>query len=164
MTLNPALMSSARGDWQTPEIVLEALRQAFGDITLDPCTTYANPCRAKRILTPAEDGLKSPWLQCGLIYVNPPYGRGIGPWIQKCHQYRKAGRVDPIVALVPARTDTAWWQDNPADAVCFWRGRLTFRGAPHPAPFPSALLFWGADESRFITVFNACGEVWRDRL
>ncbi len=56
-----------------------------------------------------------------------------------------------VVGLVPARTDTAWWQDNIegiADVV-FIRGRLKYGDGKQAAPFPSAIiLWWGREEIR----------------
>lgn len=88
-----------------------------------------------------SDGLATPWDGVGndLIYCNPPYGRGIGAWVDKCREAAAAGET--VIALLPARTDTRWFPWD-ADALCFWKGRLTFKGAPAPAPFPSVVAFW----------------------
>lgn len=65
---------------------------------------------------------------------------------------RPSGERAPIVLLVPARTDTAWWIKAccAADSVAFISGRLRFLRpgpaglvAPAGAPFPSALLVLG---------------------
>ena len=156
-------MSSAKDDWQTPEVVLDAVRR-FRLIYLDPCTTLENPTRAERFFTPEADGLTLSWAllppQPGCIYVNPPYGRGIAPWIVRCGQ--PWGR--PVVALVPARTDTLWWQQARPHAVCFWHGRLRFKGAPSSAPFPSAVLLWAPSNQDlwdFENVFWQHGQCWR---
>lgn len=159
------LMSSAKDDWQTPDNILELVRRV-APIGLDPCTTAENPCQAHKFYTPAEDGLKFTWDVPAdyLVYVNPPYGRGIGKWIQHCAHSGGPGRRNQIIALVPARTDTKWWHSAKYDAVCFWRGRLTFRGAPSVAPFPSALLYWGRnlERERFIHTFSLYGQVFRN--
>lgn len=47
-----------------------------------------------------------------------------------------------------------------ADAVCFWRGRLSFVGSPGPAPFASALVYWGENPHRFIDAFHGAGAIW----
>lgn len=134
-----------RTDWQTPEHVLERVRRV-APIGLDPCTTHANPTGARAwwyLDGPFPlDGLASGWSteKSGhLVYCNPPYGRGIGAWMDKCHEAAVAGVT--VIALVPARTDTRWFPWT-ADAICFWRGRLTFRDAPAPAMFPSAVVLW----------------------
>lgn len=153
------LMSSADGTWQTPDNVLELVRRV-GNIGLDPCTVESNPTGAWHFCTPEHDGLARPWKAPGnsLIYVNPPYGRGIGAWIAKCHAAAAEG--NRVIALLPARTDTKWFPWN-ADAACFWKGRLTFRGADAPAPFPSVVVWWhrGASRQLFKRVFDDAGKV-----
>ena len=51
-----------------------------------------------------------------------------------------------VVCLVPARTDTKWFQDYCLKGeVRFIRGRLTFEGAKNPAPFPSAIVIFSKE-------------------
>lgn len=169
--LNPALHSSVKMDWCTPDNVLELVRKV-GPIALDPCTTADNPVGAAVFITPdmGRGGLEADWLLLsgqdpslpgsgGLIYCNPPYGREIGSWVRKCSA--EAARGAEVVLLVPARTDTAWMQeavhvpDGPT--VLWWRGRLKFKGAKDSAPFPSALLYWGNRYQRFMRVFEDKG-------
>lgn len=154
------LMSSVRMDWQTPRKVLDLVR-LVGRIGLDPCTTDDNPVGADDWIAPPSDGLLQEWPSddgagAFLTYVNPPYGRSLGAWMAKCNEESANGAE--IIALVPARTDTRWWEHvTQADAICFWRGRLTFEGAPNAAPFPSALVYWGERRKRFVQVFGAKG-------
>jgi phage N-6-adenine-methyltransferase len=155
--MNAALLSSAKMDWQTPDEVLDLVRQV-GTIALDPCTTAENPTGAQYALTPVEDGLSHPWWvydTVGLVYVNPPYGRSLPAWAEKCAVEGPVCRGG-LVMLVPARPDTRWWRRcvDTAQAVAFWRGRLRFKGAPASAPFPSALIYWGGDVSRFLGAFG----------
>lgn len=168
--MNRALLSSAKHDWETPESVLEMVR-VIGPIALDPCTTPENPARATWFYTVEEDGLAHPWSAGALrarwiggmsvasvdwlVYVNPPYGRELPKWIDKC--VAEASRGVEILALVPARVDTRWYARcvETASAIRFWRGRLTFRAAPHPAPFPSALIYWGRRPSALRAAFGA---------
>src|SRR5262245_13522731 len=72
--------------------------------------------------------------------MNPPYGRVIGLWVKKAHESSLAGAT--VVCLVPARTDTRWWQDYATKAaeIRFIPGRLKFGQATSSAPFPSAML------------------------
>ena len=153
------LMSSAKDTWQTPECVLERVRRV-APIGLDPCTVPENPTDALFIYTPDDNGLTQPWYTYGdehaLIYVNPPYGRGIGAWVSKCCEASEWGET--VIALLPARTDTLWFPWG-ADAICFWHGRLTFKGAPAPAPFPSAVVFWGSNVGAFREAFKGAGKV-----
>ena len=42
-----------------------------------------------------------------------------------------------------------------------WRGRLTFVGNEESAPFPSMVVYFGVNHSRFERVFGAHGSLWR---
>lgn len=69
-----------------------------------------------------------------------------------------------VIGLIPAAVDTEVWQRSVfgvADAVCFWRGRMTFLGATAPAPMACALVYWGAKPWRFHQHFEAHGRVVR---
>lgn len=141
MTLNAGLFTSARGDWATPQEVFDALDAEF-HFDLDPC---AEPETAKceRFYSGIE-GLLSPW--DGRVFVNPPYGRKIGAWVQKCPEAVLNG-AGVVVALLPSRTDTRWWHDYVlnADEIRFVRGRIYFErpdGFKARAPFPSAIVVW----------------------
>jgi len=156
--LNRALMSSDTREWNTPPAILEPVGR-LDAIGLDPCGNATSIVAARREyrLDRGEDGLCLPWSGFGLVYCNPPYGRGIGAWLARAAgQWLDCG-VESIV-LVPARTDARWWQDNIRLAlVCFWRGRLKFLGAPSSAPFPSAVLYHGHRPQRFREVFAPLG-------
>lgn len=79
--------------------------------------------------------------------MNPPYGRGIGAWVKKA--YETAQKGTPVVCLLPARTDTQWWQDYcQRGLVHFVRGRLKFGGHQNSAPFPSAIVIFANLDSK----------------
>jgi hypothetical protein len=105
-----------------------------------------------------RDGLAHEWH--GRVWMNPPYGDEIGVWMHRLkHQYEMENTIEAI-ALVPARTDTAWWHETTAGrAVCFIRGRLKFGNAENSAPFPSALVYFGEDTAQFIAVFEQIGQM-----
>ena len=130
------MFSSASNEWATPQDFFDRLNALFC-FTLDPCSTHNNAtCRYH--FTVQEDGLTQDW---GIhrVFMNPPYGREINSWVRKAYKSAELGAL--VVGLLPARTDTAWWQDyvQPYADVRFLRGRLKFGNAPNPAPFPSAL-------------------------
>lgn len=147
--------STAHHGWTTPPDVLEKLYGVVGGaFSLDPCSPTANrrtaPVRAKVRFTAEQDGLALPWH--GTVFVNPPYGRVLCDWIARCRAEVESRRATLVVALIPARPDTGWWHDDIAHVADVWmlRGRLRFGGAGgESAPFPSALIIWGAtDEHR----------------
>jgi site-specific DNA-methyltransferase (adenine-specific) len=94
-------------------------------------------------------------------WLNPPYGDELPLWLEACVAQARNGCT--VVALVPARIDTAWW-------VCFAneaherreiRGRLKFKGAPTCAPFPSAVLVFRPPPPRSLAAGSAR---WARRL
>lgn len=85
------------------------------------------------------------WVERGTDQTHVlPYGRQIRRWTEKAWTEAPAAL---IVALVPSRTDSAWWHDYvmPASEIRFLRGRLKFSGAEHNAPFPSTVVVWSPD-------------------
>lgn len=72
--------------------------------------------------------------------MNPPYGRGItGRWMAKVAAEVALGAT--VVALVPARTDTAWFHEHAiAHETRFVKGRLRFGSGTNSALFPSAVV------------------------
>lgn len=136
--MNAGMFSSATDLWATPQSFFDKLNAEFG-FTLDVCATDEN-AKCARYFTKETDGLAQVWE--GVVWMNPPYGRGIGDWIRKAsHSAKIEGAT--VVCLIPARTDTAWWHDYcQAAEVRFVRGRLKFGGHDNAAPFPSAVVIF----------------------
>jgi phage N-6-adenine-methyltransferase len=129
---------SQKVEWETPQDFFATWDATF-HFTLD---VAAQPDNAKcpRYFTPEDDGLMQPWE--GVCWMNPPYGKTIGQWVAKAYESAQQGAT--VVCLLPARTDTKWWQRycvSPAK-VEFVSGRLTFGGASNPAPFPNAVVIF----------------------
>lgn len=103
--INNAMFSSNRDDWETP---LELFNQldAIYHFDLDVCALPHN-AKCDKYYTPDDDGLSKPWE--GTCWMNPPYGRQIGRWMEKAYKSSLVGAT--VVCLVPSRTDTAWWHD-----------------------------------------------------
>lgn len=139
MSINSGLMSSATDEWATPQGIFDELNREFR-FTLDPCATAEN-AKCERFYTRERDGLQeAPWTG-ERVFMNPPYGRDIGYWVEKA--YDTACEPDSlVVCLLPARTDTAWWHTYCmwADEIRFVRGRIRFGRGDAPAPFPSAVV------------------------
>lgn len=158
-----ALYTSKRDDWATPAPVVVAIRRAFGAIALDPCAARHSTVQARaRYFT---RGLERPWPAAGFVFVNPPYGKTMRAWADRCVAYARAG--GEILLLVPARVDTVWWDrltQDPAAAVAFVRGRLRFElpGASESAPFPSAFVYFGHRPERFAQLASQVrATVWK---
>ena len=122
-------------EWATPQDLFDELDAEF-HFGLDVCATSDN-AKCGRYFTRHDNGLQQEWL--GVCWCNPPYGRTIGQWVQKAAAAAASGST--VVCLLPARTDTAWWQDIVArHEVRFLRGRVKFGGSENSAPFPSAVV------------------------
>src|SRR5690606_27927783 len=123
------LLSSASEHWLTPPAFLDLVRRVFGGvIDLDPATNrWSQVAASKNCINGEIDGLSIPWR--GNVYCNPPYGDAIVAFTNRMRQLAGELRTCSLIALLPARIDTAWCQDDviaSADAWCDWRGRITF--------------------------------------
>jgi phage N-6-adenine-methyltransferase len=134
--------SSKTDLWATPQSLFDTLQAEFG-FTLDVCANAEN-AKCLRYFTEEQDGLAQDWT--GVCWMNPPYGREIGKWVKKAYQSAEQGAT--IVCLLPARTDTAWWQTyvSRATEIRLYKGRLKFGSATNSAPFPSALVVFRSGE------------------
>lgn len=76
--------------------------------------------------------------------MNPPYGREIGPWVEKA---RREGERDAlVVGFLPARTNAAWFHEHVyrvATETRFLKGRLEFEEAAASALLSSMVVVWG---------------------
>ena len=125
--ITSGLFTSYRSDWRTPVYLLQTLKEEFGDL-FDVSDRHDGTFDALSM------GWPQPW------YCKPPYGREIGKWTSRMK--------GDGVALLPARTDTAWFLFDilpEATQIRFVKGRLHFddRG---PAPFPSMIVVFGFKE------------------
>lgn len=129
--------SSKTDLWATPQDFFDKLNAEFGFET-DVCALPEN-AKCPVFYTPEIDGLKQTW--GGVCWMNPPYGREIGKWMQKAYESSLSGAT--VVCLVPARTDTKWFHDFAMmGEIRFIKGRLKFGGSKNSAPFPSAIVIF----------------------
>jgi phage N-6-adenine-methyltransferase len=159
MSINPALYSSKTDAHNTPAWLVDKLHNFFDGIDLDPATDASNPTRAARFFTVKDDGLMQSW-KARNLYLNCPYGRRIGAWAEKLVMQYALRNFGAAIALLPARTDTQWWQTLSKYTVCFVRGRLKFSDCAQSAPFPSALVYLGDDWLRFRDHFGDIGLIY----
>ncbi len=151
------MISAMNEEWTTPADLFAELKSIFR-FTLDACATPAN-AKCKRFFTRKENALRQEWR--GTVWMNPPYGREIGLFVQKAYDESCKGAT--VVCLLPSSTDTYWWHRwVKRGQVIYLRGRLRFRGARENAPFPAALvIFWGGRLGDAIRPFD-CGDVAED--
>jgi DNA N-6-adenine-methyltransferase Dam len=155
-------------EWYTPEWLWRLARKVMGGLDLDPCSNSLRRPNvpARRHYTKRENGLEQPW--SGRVFLNPPYGAGIGAWIAKLTEEVEAGAVTQAVAVVPASTEARWfvplWQ---AEGLCFLMGRMRFvdgatRTLPEQGtPVPIVAVYFGHREESFAQHFGAVSPVLR---
>ena len=135
------MFSSATDMWATPQDFFDKLNQEF-DFNLDPCAIESN-AKCSKYFTPEVNGLNQSWGGYR-VFCNPPYGKQIYDWVQKCYnESRKPGPL--VVSLIPARTDTKYFHEfiyHKAKEIRFIRGRLKFGGSKNAAPFPSMVVIF----------------------
>jgi hypothetical protein len=160
MRANTGMFTSATPEWYTPSHIIDRVIALFGEIDLDPCSNAKGEAANVPALnhwTQEDDGLAQPWH--GKVYMNPPYGDEIAPWVARMLNAYENEEIHEGVALLPARTDTAWFQPLLNYPICFVRGRLKFSGSENSAPFPSAIVYLGIDTELFRDWFGTVGNI-----
>jgi len=133
--------SSKSVEWGTPQKWFEYLDLEF-KFTLDPCATAEN-AKCKKFYTVEDDGLSHSWAG-ERVFINPPYGKGLGKWMEKAYLECRDNNA-LVVCLIPARVDVDWWHSYASlGEVRFPKGRLKFEntGQSGSAPFPCAIVIF----------------------
>lgn len=129
--MDKVLFSSRSEEWSTPQNLFDELNAEF-HFTLDPCATKDN-AKCAKYYTIKDDGLSKSW-KGETVFCNPPYGRGIYEWVEKCYTENRNGTT--VVMLIPARTDTRYFHDfiYHQHEIRFIKGRLKFGGGNNQLP------------------------------
>ncbi len=167
-------------EMQTPPTLFEALWGEFGGFDLDPCCQLGDPT-AEKVLSEGGmiyvapgmsvqsphhvsqvrvDGLTGKWY--GKVFMNPPYDRTLGLWVQKAVSEIAWGRVDKVVALLPSNTGTPWWQEYVATSFHTNFGVNRKHSSLEQVRFlPSRLRFhWKGEPMKFTARFSSVVVVW----
>ncbi|MEI7818004.1 MAG: DNA N-6-adenine-methyltransferase [Desulfuromonadales bacterium] len=156
--LHQSRLATGKDEWLTPKEMLDVL----GPFDLDPCSPTVRPWPTARLhFTIEDDGLTSPWpLGCS-VWMNPPYGRATGTWLNKLANHAACENGDGI-ALIFARTETKMFFEYVwplAHAILFIKGRIRFcdtQGKPGAhAPAPSCLVAYGEKSIKRIMRYNS---------
>lgn len=138
--LNKGLFTSNSDLWETPQEFFDKLNKEF-NFTLDPCATVET-AKCKKFYTRGDNGLIQDW-GGNVVFVNPPYGRVLRDWVEKCSNESKKKNII-VVMLIPARPDTRYFHKyiyHKAE-IRFIKGRLKFNDGKGSAPFPSMLVIF----------------------
>ena len=139
---NPYMPISKTDEWATPGELFKKINQRYA-FTLDAAASQSNHLCEKWYGLDHEDnnrrnGLAGDWTH-ETVWINPPYGRGIGAWVEKAAHHGNCGGT--AVMLLPSRTDTKWFHEYCQQGeVEFIKGRLKFGGHSNSAPFPSIIV------------------------
>lgn len=163
------LFASKKQDWATPQYLFDYFNDKYC-FQLDAAATEENS-KCERFISPENDSLSINWAEAypdvHAIWLNPPYGRGVGKWMEHCYTMSLRGH-QLIAALVMARTDTKWWHEYcmKAQTIYLIKGRIRFIGsdgiAGNSAPAPSAVVVWrnppspGVRYTQYTPSFQGC--------
>jgi phage N-6-adenine-methyltransferase len=180
---NDGLFSSKSNEWGTPEWLVKLVEDQFGEMVLDVAASEHNS-KGLVHFNAEDDAIAThhSWNDLhkkkrgkhviGNVWCNPPYGRGIGKWMERCvyESFEPTFYVGnnttskTVFGLVFARTDTRWFHDWVvpwASMVYFIKGRLKFEhadGRTGPAPAPSMLVVWDGSKSKTCRFATICRE------
>lgn len=144
--------SSNRNDWRTPPNFFQSLDQRF-NFSFDLASDEKNKLVQKNF-TVDDDALSHDWHKIkGWLWLNPPYGRGIGSWFQKAAKESALGAKIAVLAF--SSTETEWFQSawNNASEIWFFTKRIKFvnpessESKSLPAPKGSALYIYDGKRS-----------------
>ena len=77
--MNTDLMFSSKTEmWATPQDFFDKMNERY-NFSLDVCAIQEN-AKCANFFSPEIDGLKQEWK--GTCWMNPPYGREIGKWVE----------------------------------------------------------------------------------
>ena len=129
--------------WETPQQLFDELNHEF-DFDIDLCASSSNT-KCQRYYSIKQNSLSKKWK--GVCWLNPPYSRLLGVWIQKAYKASLSGAT--VVCLIPSSTDTSWWHDYVIKGeIRFLRGRLSFKNGNKLArsPFPCSIVIFRPKE------------------
>lgn len=138
--------------WQTPPEIFEPLMREF-NFDLDAAADKDTK-RVRRFLSDALQRKDWPGER---IWLNPPYGRKLEPFVRRASEEAAKGKT--IVALIPFRCRAAWWHEaviNRASEVRCIRKRPKFLRADGTRPkltgsCDSCIVVWRGGERKVWT-------------
>ncbi|MDB4345464.1 phage N-6-adenine-methyltransferase [bacterium] len=160
-------------EWGTPQRFFDNMNKRLGPFTLDAAASELNH-KCEDYFTEENDALSQNWATDSpygekIVWCNPPYGHGVGKWVQKAVEEVKAGHCKRVVMLLRSTTDVKWFHDWAwpyCSEMIFVKGRMCFDkgdGEEKPAVFPSIVLvfdraFFGMHTAPTISRVDKNGE------
>lgn len=115
-------MTDKRERWCTPpEIFLPCIEEFRFDLDA------AADAETKRLDNYQTDSLRARQWSGERIWLNPPYGRKLEPFVRRAQQEASLGKL--VVALIPFRCRAAWWHEcvlYRAPEIRCYRKRIRF--------------------------------------
>lgn len=149
-------MTDGTDRWLTPPEIFDPLMAEFA-FDLDAAAD-AETAKLPRFLW---DALALDDWPGKRIWLNPPYGRMLEPFVRRAAQEAAKGKL--VVALIPFRCRAAWWHEcviGLADEVRCVRKRIKFmrpdgtRGA-FTGSCDSCIVVWTGAKARDATILRA---------
>lgn len=133
-------------EYPTPNWLFRSLSAAEGPFDLDAAATAMNTKCLNFCSLNSNNGLSTEWHKhAKRVWCNPPYhpNTELTLWVRKAVDEVMQGCK--VCLLLPAYTEKDWWHDLVipcATKLYFVRGRVSFRGCPQSAPFPSVAVIF----------------------
>ena len=113
------MTSSATDQWATPQVVYDNIIDHLGidpqwDLSADSTNT-----KCPNFIDEKQDSLVTKWPSGEVCWLNPPYGNMLKKFALKCAtEFDGPNPPAKVVWLVPARTDTSWFNTLTTHAKC----------------------------------------------
>jgi hypothetical protein len=161
---SPPEATWTRDDWNTPAYILDPIHKfAGGKIGLDPCSNDTSLVLSAHSFTKEDNSLTREWGGYGLVFINPPYSRGLYEAFAQKITVEGCNGTE-LIAIPPTNCETKAWKNGfwKADAICFLNKRVRFlkEGKPKGSPAGgNALVYFGPRNIEFGLLFSALGKV-----
>lgn len=139
--------------------MVDDVYEFFGTVDLDPCcNNKENPnVKATVLYDEQDDGLSHSWTQ-RRVFMNHPYSVSklwVPYAVQQFEQHN-----NEMLLLVKLDVSTKWWQSVASYPWLAYNKRLKFGEGTSAAPFQSAMIYLGANLSKFYNVFGKDGTIY----
>ena len=137
--------SSKTDQWATPQHIYDNIIQMVGVNPQWDLAADENNTKCVNYITEQQDSLQTKWPADEICWINPPYGNMLKKFAKKCvEEMESSAPPSKVIWLIPARTDTVWFNllaNHPkCSKVMFLKGRVKFGDGKADAPFPTVVI------------------------